>query len=85
MTEEDGRAGVPDATAHPLHVPVMGGDEVGAWLYVASGDSVVLLCEHGDAPRWRNAMGLTPDAARKLGNALIAMAWQADHPGEDEG
>lgn len=56
------------------HVPVIGGAE-GEYLYAGYGDHCVLLCEYGDLPRWRNAVGLTPDAARSLGRQLL---WMAD-------
>ena len=56
-------------------IPVIGGDGT---LYVGSGNHLVLLCELGDVPRWRNGIGLTSDAARILGRALIAMADQSE-------
>ena len=46
--------------------------------YVASGADVVLLCEHGEAARWKNAVMFTADEARRLGMRLMAMADQAE-------
>ena len=60
-----------------LHVEVIGGTYPEAYLYVGSGDNVVLLCDR-DTPRWRNGVGLTPDNARKLAAALVRMADQSE-------
>ena len=54
------------------NVPVMGSDT--AHLYAGAGDGCVLLCESGDIPRWRNALFLTPDAARSLAAQLTYLA-----------
>lgn len=64
-----------------LRVPVYGGgpDE---YLYTGSGDHCVLLASH-DAPQWRNAYVLTPDAARKLAAALNRMADNSERPADD--
>ena len=55
-----------------------GGRDPGAYFYVASGADVVLLCEHGEAARWKNAVMFTADEARRLGMRLMAMADQAE-------
>lgn len=51
--------------------------------YAVSGDGCVLLCEHGQAARWRNAVMFTADEARRLGMRLMAMADQSEMT-EDE-
>ena len=38
----------------------------------------VLMCEHGEAARWRGAVMFTADEARRLGTRLMAMADQAE-------
>lgn len=43
----------------------------------------VLLCEHGQAARWRNAVMFTADEARRLGMRMMAMADQSEMT-EDE-
>jgi hypothetical protein len=60
-----------------LDVEVIGGDYLESYLYVGSGDHCVLLCDHS-TPKWKNAIGLTPDNARKLAAALVAMADQSE-------
>ena len=60
-----------------LDVEVIGGTYPESYLYVGSGDHCVLLCDL-NAPKWRNAVGLTPDNARKLAAALMAMADQSE-------
>ena len=45
---------------------------------------VVLLCEHGEAARWKNAVMFTADEARRLGMRLMAMADQAEIPDTKE-
>ena len=55
-----------------------------AYFYVASGAHVVLLCEHGEAARWKNAVVFTADEARSLGIRLMAMADQAEIPDPKE-
>ena len=55
-----------------------------AYFYVASGADVVLLCEHGEAARWKNAVVFTADEARRLGIRLMAMADQAEIPDPKE-
>ena len=62
-----------------LDVEVIGGTYPEAYLYVGSGDDCVLLCDR-NAPKWRNAVGLTPDNARKLAAALVRMADQSERP-----
>lgn len=61
-----------------LATEVIGAAYPDAYLYVGSGDRVVLLCEHGDMPRWRNGVGLTPQNARRLAADLIRMADQSE-------
>lgn len=68
MGEED----VPD-----LRVEVIGGTYPNAYLYVGSGDQLVLLCDH-NAPKWRNGIPLTPFQARRLAAALVRMADQSE-------
>ena len=58
--------------------PLPGGRDPGAYFYACSGDNVVLLCEHGEAARWKNAVMFTADEARRLGMRLMAMADQAE-------
>ena len=58
--------------------PLPGGRDPGAYFYVASGADGVLLCEHGAAARWKNAVMFTADEARRLGMRLMAMADQAE-------
>lgn len=60
-----------------LHVPVIGTDD--GYLYVAHGDRCVLLCEM-HVPKWRNATGLTSEAARRLAAILVQQADAADEP-----
>lgn len=60
-----------------LDVDVIGGKYPDSYLYVGSGKNVVLLCDK-DAPKWRNAVGLTPTNARKLAAALVRMADQSE-------
>ena len=55
-----------------------GGRDPNAYFYVASGADIVLLCEHGEAARWKNAVMFTADEARRLGMRLMAMADQAE-------
>ena len=64
--------------------PLPGGHDPGAYFYVASGADVVLLCEHGEAARWKNAVMFTADEARRLGMRLMAMADQAEIPDPKE-
>ena len=64
--------------------PLPGGRDPGAYFYVASGADVVLLCEHGEAARWKNAVMFTADDARRLGIRLMAMADQAEIPDPKE-
>ena len=71
--------------APPAGVPPLpGGRDPGAYFYVASGADVVLLCEHGEAARWKNAVMFTADEARRLGIRLMAMADQAEIPDPKE-
>lgn len=58
--------------------PLPGGRDPDAYFYAASGQDVVLLCEHGEAARWKNAVMFTADEARRLGMRLMAMADQAE-------
>lgn len=60
-----------------LATEVIGADYPDAYLYVGSGDRVVLLCDH-DTPKWRNAVMLTPDNARRLAANLVRMADQSE-------
>lgn len=60
-----------------LDIEVIGGDYPQEYLYVGSGDQCVLLCDR-NAPKWRNAVGLTPENARKLARALERMADQSE-------
>ena len=55
-----------------------GGRDPDAWFYVAAGQDCVLLCEHGDAARWRGAVMFTADEARRLGMRLMVMADRAE-------
>ena len=64
-------------TTRDLEIEVIGGDHPEAYLYVGSGDNIVLLCDH-NTPKWKNAVGMTPDNARKLAAALIRMADQSE-------
>lgn len=66
-----------------LEIEVIGGTYPDAYLYVGSGDHCVLLADHG-APKWRNAVGLTPENARKLAAALSRMADQSERPDPDD-
>lgn len=66
------------STVRNLATEVIGADYPDAYFYVASGDHLVLICEHGDLPRWRNSVGLTPDNARRLAADLIRMADQSE-------
>ena len=61
-----------------------GARDPNAYFYACSGDNVVLLCEHGEAARWRNAVMFTADEARRLGMRLMAMADQAEIPDPKE-
>ena len=79
MTEE--------AEVRNLATEVVGADYPDAYLYVGSGDRVVLLCDK-DAPKWRNAVMLTPDNARRLAADLVRMADQSEQvcpPGQQSG
>ena len=65
-------------------VPIIGGTE-DEYYYAGFGDHCVLLCEAGNPPRWKNAIGLTPDAARSLARQLLWMADASEEPrGEDD-
>lgn len=44
------------------------------FLYVGHGADCVMLCEHGDIPRWRNAIVMSPEEAIRLGEELIVQA-----------
>lgn len=70
-------------SGHNLAVEVMGGSE-DEYVYVGHGLDCVLVCEHGDIPKWRNAFALTPDAARRLAGILTEQADAADatEPGD---
>ena len=54
------------------------GKPLNGYVCGTSGDNVVLLCEHGEAARWKNAVMFTADEARRLGMRLMAMADQAE-------
>lgn len=58
-----------------LNVPVIGTDT--GYLYVGHGDRCILIGEM-DVPKWRNATGLTSEAARRLAAILIQQADAAD-------
>lgn len=60
-----------------LDIEVIGGVYPDEHLYVGSGDQCVLLCDR-NTPKWKNAVGLTPESARKLAAALVRMADQAE-------
>ena len=62
-----------------LDIEVVGGEYPDSYLYVGSGDHIVLLCDK-DAPKWRNGVVLTPENARKLATALNRMADQSEAP-----
>lgn len=64
-------------TIRDLDVEVIGATYPEAYLYVGSGDHCVLLCDL-NTPKWKNAVGLTPDNARKLAAALTRMADQSE-------
>lgn len=53
---------------------VLGSDSPDEYVYVGHGVDVVLLCESGDLPRYKNAICLTPDEAEKLGRDLVRQA-----------
>ena len=72
------------APLRDLDVEVLGGTYPESYLYVGSGVRCVLLCDK-DAPKWRNAVGLTPDNARKLAAALVRMADQSERVIPSEG
>ena len=55
-----------------------GGRDPDAYFYVAAGADCVLLCERGDAARWRGAVMFTADEARRLGMRLMVMADRAE-------
>lgn len=65
------------AQVRDLATEVIGADYPDAYLYVGSGDDCVLLCDH-NAPKWRNAVVLTSDNARRLAADLIRMADQSE-------
>ena len=60
-----------------LDIEVIGASHPDAYLYVGAGSDTVLLCDK-ETPKWRNAIALTPDNARKLATALNRMADQAE-------
>lgn len=60
-----------------LATEVIGADYPDAYLYVGSGDRIVLLCDK-DTPKWRNSVMLTPENARRLAADLIRMADQSE-------
>ena len=55
-----------------------GGRDPDAHFYVAAGADCVLLCERGDAARWKNAVMFSSDEARRLGMRLMSIADQAE-------
>ena len=64
--------------------PLPGERDPGAYFYVCHGDDLVMLCQHGDAARWKNAVAFTADEARKLGMALMAQADAAEQVADEE-
>lgn len=72
------------AEIRDLDIEVLGGTYPDEYLYVGSGDHCVLLAEH-NVPKWRNAVGLSPENARKLAAALNRMADQSEQvePADD--
>jgi hypothetical protein len=64
-----------EAIVTDLQVPVIGTDT--GYLYVGHGDRCILIGEM-DVPKWRNATGLTSEAARRLAAILVQQADAAD-------
>lgn len=56
----------------------IGGTDVYSRAEIEEYADCVLLCERGDAARWRGAVMFTADEARRLGMRLMAMADQAE-------